>query len=131
MSQFDKNSAYATPFNVFEVRQRLFLYPKIWNEFDLHLFEKLTREPIKEKGKYMHSKLKKWKERIKTNFCDQNVLYDMYCKATVLLKNDFVYKKNKSYHPQVNVKECKKTDAESQQCALLRDSYDDDGCFKI
>ena len=79
----------------------------------IYLKRNLIRNPIKGEGKYMHSKIKTWKERIKTNFRDQDVLYDMYCKAKVLLKNEIVYKQNKSYHPQVNVEECKNTDAES------------------
>ena len=50
---------------------------KIWNEVEPQLFEKLTAEPIK--GRYVHDKLKMWKERIKTNFHDQDVPYNIYC----------------------------------------------------
>ena len=50
----------------------------------------------------------------------------MCCNATVLLKIDSVYKQGKNYHPQVYVEECKYTDAENQQCNMLRDDNDDD-----
>ena len=52
-----------------------------------------------------------------------------------LLKIDFVYKQGKNYHPQVNVEECKYTDAEKQQCKMLSDDDDDDddddGFFEV
>ena len=62
------------------------------------LFKKLTTEPIKGEGKYMHGKLKKWKERSKTNFHGQDVPYDMYCNATAVLKIDSAFKQSKNYH---------------------------------
>ena len=63
------------------------------NEVELQLFEKLTTEPIKGESKYMHGKLKMWKEHIKTNFHSQDVPYDMYCNATAVLKiNSFKVK---------------------------------------
>ena len=43
-------------------------YKKIWNVVESQLFEKLVGELIKEEGKYVHGKLKMWKERIKINF---------------------------------------------------------------
>ena len=43
-----------------------------------------------------------------------------------MLKVDFVYKQGKKHRPQVYVEECKDIDAESQQCNMLSDSYDDD-----
>ena len=64
---------------------------KIWNEVESQLFEKLATEPIKREGSYVHGKLKTWKERIKTNFHGQDVPYDMYSKATAVLKIDSVY----------------------------------------
>ena len=69
-----------------------------------------------------------WKDLIKTNVHDQDVPYNMYCKATVGLKIDSVYKQSKNYHPQVYVEEYKYTDAESQQCSMLSD---DDGYFEV
>ena len=43
-------------------------------------------ELIKEEGKYIHGKLKMWKERISTSFHSEDVPYDMYCNATAVLK---------------------------------------------
>ena len=102
-------------------------YKKIWNEVESQLFEKLTTEPIK--GKYVHGKLKMWKERIKTNFHGQSVPYEMYCNATAVLKIDSVYKQGKNYNPQVYVKECKYTDAENRQYNMLSD--DDAGFYEV
>ena len=113
-------------FNVSEEKEWVSQYKKIWNEVESQLFEKLATEPIK--GKCVYSKLKMWKERIKTNFHGQNVPYDMYCNATAVLNIDFVYKQ-KSYHPQTYVEECKYTDAEKQQCNMLSDN--DDGFFEV
>ena len=72
-----------------------------------------------------------WKERIKTNFHDQDVPYDMYCNATAVLNIDPVYKQGKNYHPQLYVEECKYTDAKNRQCNMLRDDDDDDGFFEV
>ena len=88
----------------------------------------MATEPIKGKDRYVHGKLKTWKERIKTNFHGQDFPYDMYCNATVVLKIDSLYKEGKNYHPQVYVEECKYTDAENQQCNMLRD---DGGFFGV
>ena len=68
---------------------------------------------IKGGGRYVHGKLKTWKERINTNFHGQDVLYDMYCNATAVLKMDSVDKQGKNYHPRVYIEECKYTDAEN------------------
>ena len=78
-------------------------YRNIWNEVELQLSEKLTTEPIKGEGQYMHGKLKTWKDHIKTSFHGQDVPYNMYCDATVVLKIDSVYKQSKNYHSQVYV----------------------------
>ena len=112
LSQYDKSSAYTMSFNVSEAKEWVSQYKKIWNEVESQLFEKLATEPIKGEGKYVHGKLKTWKECIKTNFHGQDVLYDMYCNATTVLKIDSVYKQGKNYHPQVYVEECKYTGAE-------------------
>ena len=124
MSQCDKNSAYTMSFNVSEEKEWVAQYKKIWHEVESQLFEKMATEPIKREGKYVHEKLKTWKERIKANFHGQDVPYDMYCNATVVLKIDSVYKQGKNYHPQVYVEEWKYTDAGNQQCIMLSD---DDG----
>ena len=100
VSQYGKNSTYTMSFNVSETKE--------W---------------------VSHGKLKIWKERIKTNFHGQDVPYDMYCNATIVLKIVSVYKYGKNYHPQVYVGECKYTNAESRQCNML--SHDDDGFFKV
>ena len=86
-------------------------YKKIWNEVESQLFENLATGSIKGEGKYVHGKLKMWKELIKINFHGQDVPYDMYCNATAVLKIDSVYKQGKNYHPQVYVEECKYTNA--------------------
>lgn len=54
-----------------------FQYQNIWNEVESKLCEKLTTEPLERNGKYVHGKLKKWKERIKKSFHCQDVPYDM------------------------------------------------------
>ena len=76
------------------------------------------------------TKLKMWKEHIKTNVHGQDVPYGMYCNATGVLKIDSVYKQGKNYHPQTYVEECKCTNAEKQQCSMLSDD-DDDGLFEM
>ena len=68
-------------FNVFDEKEWVSQYKKIWNEVESQLFEKLATEPIKGEGKYVHGKLKTWKERIKTNFHVQDVPHDMHCNA--------------------------------------------------
>ena len=95
VSQYCKNSAYTMPFNVFEVLGWMLQNRKNWNEVKPQLFEKLTTEPIQGKRKYMHSKLKTWKDCIKTNFQSQDVPYDIYCNETEVLKIDSVYKQTK------------------------------------
>ena len=129
VSQYDKNSAYSMSFNVSEAPEWVLQYRNIWNEVESQLFEKLATGPIKGEGKYVHGKLKMWKERIKTNFHGQDVPYDICCNATAVLKIDSVYKQGKNYHPQVYVEECKYTDAENQQCNMLSDDDDDDDEF--
>ena len=90
VSQYDKHSAYTMSFNVSEARERVSQYKKIWNEVESQLFEKLATEPTKGEGKYVHGKLKMWKERIKTNFHGQDVPYDMYCNARAVLEIDSI-----------------------------------------
>ena len=132
VSQYDKNSAYTMSFNVSEEKEWVSQYKKIWNEVESQLFEKMATEPIKREGRYVYGKLKTWKDCIKTNFHDQDVLYDMHCNARTVLKIDSVYKQGKDYHPQVYVEECKYTDAEKQQCSMLSDDDDDDdGFFEV
>ena len=80
-------------------------YQSIWNKAALQLFKKLTTEPVKGEGKYIHGKLKMWKERIKTKFHGQDVAYDIYCKAATVLRIDSACKQVKNYHPQVFVVE--------------------------
>ena len=126
--EHDKNSAYTMSFNVSEEKAWVAQYKKIWNEVESQLSEKLATKLIKGEGKYVHGKLKTWKERIKINFHGQDVPYDMYCNATAVLKIDSIYKQGKNYHPQVYVEECEYIDAENQQCKMLSEN-DDDGFF--
>ena len=76
VSQYDKTSAYIMSFNVSKAKEWVSQYKKIWNEVESQLFEKLSTEPIKGEGKYVHGKLKIWKEHIKTKFQGQDVPYD-------------------------------------------------------
>ena len=92
MSQYDHNTVYTLSFNVSEKREWVSQYKKIWKEIESQLFQNLATESIKVEGKYTHRKLKKWKERIKTN-------------ATAVSKIDSVYKQGKNYHPQIYVEE--------------------------
>ena len=103
VSQYHKNSAYTMSFNVSEAKEWVSQYKKIWNEVESQLFEKLATGPIKGEGKYVHGKLKMWKEHIKSNFHGQDVLYDLYCRATAVLKIDSVYRQGENYYPQVYV----------------------------
>ena len=52
------------------------------------------------------------------NLHGQEVLYDLYCTTTAVLKVDSGNKPSKNDHPEVNVKDCKCTDAESQRCNI-------------
>ena len=52
--------------------------------------------------------------------------YDIYCKATAVLKIDSVYKQGKNYHLQMYVEECIYSDVEKQKCNMLNDDDDDD-----
>ena len=55
-------------FNVSETPEWVLQYRNIWNGVESQLFEKLTTEPIKGEGKYMHGKLKTWKELLRRIF---------------------------------------------------------------
>ena len=129
VSQYNKNSAYTMSFNVSEEKAWKAQYKKIWNEVESQLFEKMAIELIKREGRYVHGKLKTWKEHIKTNFHGQDVPYNIDCNPTAVIKIDSVYKQGKNYHPQVYVEKCKYTDTENQQCSMLSD--DDDGFFVV
>ena len=130
VSQYNKNSAYTMPFNVSEAKEWVLQYRNIWNEVELQLFEKLITEPMKGDSKYMHGKLKTWKNRIKTNFHGQDVPYDMYCNAAAVLKIDSIHKQIKNYHPQLYVEECKYADAGDRRYNMLSDD-DDNGFFEV
>ena len=130
VSQYDKNSACTMSFNVFEEKEWVSQYKKIWNEVESQLFAKMATELIKGEGKYVYGKLKTWKECTKTNLCGQDVPYDMYWNATAVSKIDSVYKQGKNYHPQLYIEECKYIDAEKQQGNMLSDS-DGDGFFEL
>ena len=91
-------------FNFSEEKAWKTQYEKNWNEVESQLFEKLATETIKREGRYVNGKLKTLKERIKTNFHGQDVLHDMYCNATVVLKIDSVHKQGKDYIPRYILK---------------------------
>ena len=128
--QYDKNSAYTVWFNVSEEKECVLQYRNIWNEVGSQPFEKLSTEPLK--GKYIHGKLKTWKERMRTNFHAKDVPYDMYCNATAVLKMDSVYKQSENDHPQAYFEEYKYTNVENKKCNMLSDDDDnDDGFFEV
>ena len=104
VSQNDKNSANSMSSNVFEEKEWVSQYKKIWNEVESQLFEEVATEPIKGRVRYVHGKLKTWKERIKTNLHGKDVPHDMYCNATAVLKIHSVYKQGKNYHPRYMLK---------------------------
>ena len=115
VSQYDKNSPYKMTFNVSEEKEWSSQCKKIWNEVESQLFEKLTREPIEDKEKYIYGNLKTWKDCIKPNFHGQEVPYDVYCNATVVIKIDSVYRQGMNHHSQVYLEQCKYTTIEKQQ----------------
>ena len=117
-------------FNNSEVSEWVLYYLNMWNQVELQLFEKLATETIKGIGKYMHGKLKMWREHIRTNFDGRNVPYYIYYNTTAVLKVNPVHKQGKNYHPQVYVTQYKYTDAASQQCNMLSDS-DDEGFSEV
>ena len=73
------------PFNVSQEKEWVPQYKKTWSEVELQLFENMATELIKGEGRYNNDQLKTWKERIKINSHGQDVPYDMYCNATVVL----------------------------------------------
>lgn len=83
MSQFDKNSTYTMSLSVSEVPEWVFQYRNIWNEVIRQLLLKLTTDPIKGEGKYLHGQLEVWKEDIRTIFRGQDDPYNMYWNAKV------------------------------------------------
>ena len=115
----NKNSVCTISLNVSESKEWVPQYKNIWNEVEPQLFEKLTTGLMKGEGRYVHGKLKTWKERIKANIDGQNIPYDMYCSTTAVLKIDSVSSQDKNHPPQVYVEECKYTDAENRQCNKL------------
>ena len=56
----------------------------------MQLLEKLTLEPINRESKYMHGKLKTWKESAKTIFHGQGVPYERFRNAPAELNVDSV-----------------------------------------
>ena len=79
-------------FNVTDEKAWVAQYKKVQNEVESQLFEKTATEPIRTEGRDVNGKLKTWKERIRTNFHDEDVPYNMHCNATAVLKIDSVYK---------------------------------------
>ena len=89
-------------------------YRNISKKVESQLFKRLTTEPIKGEDKYIHRKLKVWRERINANFHGQDVPYDKYCNPTAVFEIDSVYKQSKNYHLQGYIEEYKYTNAESR-----------------
>ena len=88
--QYDKTSTYTVSLNFSDGQERVLQYQKIWNEVELQLLEKLTLESIKRESKYMHGKLKTWKESTKTIFHGQGVPYERFRNAPAELNVDSV-----------------------------------------
>ena len=114
VSQYDKNSAYIMSFKDSEEEASKTQYKKIWNEIESQLIEEMVTVPIKNEGRYVNGKLKRWEECTKTDFHGQDVPYNMHCNATAVLKIDSVYKQGKNHHSQVCIEECKYTNVENQ-----------------
>ena len=112
VSQYDKNYAYTMSFNVFEEKECVSQYKKIWNEVGSQLFEKLSTEPIK--GSKVRDKFKTWNTDTKTISHGKIVPYDMYCNALAVLKIDSVYNRGKNHHPQAYIEECLYTNVEKK-----------------
>ena len=68
VSEYDKNFANTMSFNVSEEKAWVPQNEKILNEVESQLFVKPATDRIKGEGRYIHGKLKTWKERIKTSF---------------------------------------------------------------
>ena len=51
-----------------------------------------------------------WKGHIKTNICGQNILCNIYCYTTAMLKFDFICRQSKNYYPQAYGEACEFTD---------------------
>ena len=85
------------------------------------LFVTFTSEPLKE-GCYLNAKLNVYKDKIRTDFHGEEILFNQYCKATAVLKVKSVYKQGSNYYPQVYVEEARIKPIE--KCRLLSDSED-------
>lgn len=94
-------------------------YRNFQNGVEVQLQENVLKECIKGEGKFKNRKLKTWKERIKTNFCGQNILCNIYCNTKAILKFDFVYRQSKNYHTEAYSEECKFIDAKRSQYRML------------
>ena len=68
--------------NVSEAKEWVSQCKKIWDDVESQLFEKLATVQLKGEGKYVHGKLKTWKECIKANFHGEDVPYELYCNKT-------------------------------------------------
>lgn len=77
-------------------------------------FDKMLTKPLKGENKYIHGKLEIWNNALK---------------QIAMIK--MLYKQSKDCHCQVYIKECKKSDAESQKCSMLSNSDKDDGYFEV
>ena len=127
VTQYDKNAAYTMSFNVGDEENMGWLdrYQGIWKEVESQLFESLSKEPVQD-DKYLRSKLKTWKEKIKTNFHGKEVPHDTYCTATGVLTISSVYQQGKNYYPQVYLEECKYVaNDDAPICGFLSDSEDE------
>ena len=62
----------------------------------------------------MHCKLKTW-----MNFHGQDIQYYMHSNAAAVLKNSFIYKQGRNFHPEVYIVETKYSGAKSR-CGACR-----------
>ena len=62
VSQYDKNSAYTMSFNVSEEKAWVSQYRQVQSDVESQVFQKLASVSIKGEGRYVHGKLKTWKE---------------------------------------------------------------------
>ena len=122
VTQYSENSAWKMAFNVEDREEWVNDYRKIWKAVEEQLFITCASEPVKE-GCYLHSKVKVWKDKIRTDFHGKDIPYNQYCEATAVLKVASVYKQGCNYYPQVYVEEAKIKPVENSR--LLSDSEDD------
>ena len=100
-------------------------YEKIWNAVETQIFQSLTTSVVN-KGKYINSKLNMYGDKIAVSYHGKEVPYNIYCKATAILRIANVYNQGGNYWAQVYLDECKYEEVENQRILLLSDNDDEE-----